>query len=185
MKKEEFVKLGLDEETAKKCEAASTEELKGYIPKARFDEVNNDNTITKKYNLMMYFRFLIGITEIDLMIKLGQYGFSKALSKKLGFYINGKYKYRLIEEQLEMNNLNSYLEKLIGKRLLKDEQKELINKISLKDSRGLLQKGINILNAYLKDNKFHYLIVSKRTSERMGDKVKTIRYWEIISDIEN
>lgn len=42
MRKEEFVKLGLDEETAKKCEAASTEELKGYIPKARFDEVNND-----------------------------------------------------------------------------------------------------------------------------------------------
>ena len=42
MKKEEFVKLGLDEETAKKCEAASQEELKGYIPKARFDEVNNE-----------------------------------------------------------------------------------------------------------------------------------------------
>lgn len=42
MKKEEFVKLGLDEETAKKCEAASTEELKGYIPKARFDDVNNE-----------------------------------------------------------------------------------------------------------------------------------------------
>lgn len=28
MKKEEFVKLGIDEETAKKCEAASQEELK-------------------------------------------------------------------------------------------------------------------------------------------------------------
>lgn len=42
MKKEEFVKLGIDEETAKKCEAASMEELKGFIPKARFDEVNNE-----------------------------------------------------------------------------------------------------------------------------------------------
>lgn len=41
MKKEEFVKLGIDEETAKKCEAASQEELKSFIPKARFDEVNN------------------------------------------------------------------------------------------------------------------------------------------------
>ena len=40
MKKEEFVKLGIDEETAKKCEAASLEELKDFIPKARFDEVN-------------------------------------------------------------------------------------------------------------------------------------------------
>lgn len=41
MKKEDFVKLGIDEETAKKCEAASQEEVKGFIPKARFDEVNN------------------------------------------------------------------------------------------------------------------------------------------------
>ena len=40
MKKEDFVKLGIDEETAKKFETASQEELKGYIPKARFDEVN-------------------------------------------------------------------------------------------------------------------------------------------------
>lgn len=42
MKKEDLVKLGLDEETVAKVEAASTEELKGFIPKARFDEVNNE-----------------------------------------------------------------------------------------------------------------------------------------------
>ena len=42
MKKEEFVKLGVDDELAKKLEDASQEELKGYIPKARFDEVNNE-----------------------------------------------------------------------------------------------------------------------------------------------
>lgn len=41
MKKEEFVKLGISEELATKAEAASQEELKGYIPKARFDEVND------------------------------------------------------------------------------------------------------------------------------------------------
>ena len=40
MKKEELIKLGLDEETAKKVEAAFAEELKGFIPKTRFDEVN-------------------------------------------------------------------------------------------------------------------------------------------------
>ena len=42
MKKEEFIKLGLTEDLAKECEKASQEELKGFIPKARFDEVNND-----------------------------------------------------------------------------------------------------------------------------------------------
>jgi hypothetical protein len=42
MKKEDFVKLGIDEESAKKCESAVQEFLKGYIPKTRFDEVNNE-----------------------------------------------------------------------------------------------------------------------------------------------
>ena len=46
MKKEDLVKLGLDEEAAKKVADASAEELKGFIPKARFDEVN-----TEKKNL--------------------------------------------------------------------------------------------------------------------------------------
>jgi len=40
MKKEEFIKLGLTEEQAKACETASSDELKGFIPKVRFDEVN-------------------------------------------------------------------------------------------------------------------------------------------------
>lgn len=41
MKKEELVKLGLDEETAEKVANALAEELKGFVPKSRFDEVNN------------------------------------------------------------------------------------------------------------------------------------------------
>jgi hypothetical protein len=47
MRKEDFVKLGIDEELAKRCEEASLEELKGFIPKARFDEVNNENKSLK------------------------------------------------------------------------------------------------------------------------------------------
>lgn len=41
MKKEEFIALGLTEELAKKAEEASQKELETYIPKTRFDEVNN------------------------------------------------------------------------------------------------------------------------------------------------
>lgn len=43
MKKEDLIKLGLDEAAAQKVADASTEELKGYIPKHRFDEVNDAN----------------------------------------------------------------------------------------------------------------------------------------------
>ena len=40
MKKEELVKLGLTGEDADKVAKASEEELKGFVPKSRFDEVN-------------------------------------------------------------------------------------------------------------------------------------------------
>ncbi|WP_040209866.1 phage scaffolding protein [Clostridium polynesiense] len=43
MTKEQFIALGLTEEQATKAAAASQEELKTYIPKHRFDEVNEEN----------------------------------------------------------------------------------------------------------------------------------------------
>lgn len=42
MKKEEFVALGISDELAEEAATASAEELKGYIPKTRFDEVNEE-----------------------------------------------------------------------------------------------------------------------------------------------
>ena len=39
MKKEDFIALGLDEETAKKCAKAYSDELATYVPKAQFDTV--------------------------------------------------------------------------------------------------------------------------------------------------
>lgn len=47
MKKEDLLKLGLDEEAAQKVAEASAEELKGFIPKQRFDEVNESNKTLK------------------------------------------------------------------------------------------------------------------------------------------
>ena len=40
MKKEDLIKLGLTEEQVEKVLEANTEQLKGFIPKHRFDEVN-------------------------------------------------------------------------------------------------------------------------------------------------
>lgn len=42
MKKEDFVKLGVDEELASKLEEKSLEELKSYVPYERFKEVNDE-----------------------------------------------------------------------------------------------------------------------------------------------
>lgn len=48
MNKEELLKLGLTEEQANKVLEANTEQLKGFIPKARFDEVNNSKKQLEK-----------------------------------------------------------------------------------------------------------------------------------------
>lgn len=41
MNKEDLLKLGLSEEQVEKVLSANVEQLKGFIPKSRFDEVNN------------------------------------------------------------------------------------------------------------------------------------------------
>ena len=48
MNKEDLLKLGLTEEQAEKVLSANAEQLKGFIPKARFDEVNNAKKQTEK-----------------------------------------------------------------------------------------------------------------------------------------
>lgn len=48
MKKEDFVKIGISEELAAKCEAASLDELKDYVPRSRMDEVNKENKSLKQ-----------------------------------------------------------------------------------------------------------------------------------------
>jgi hypothetical protein len=47
MNKDQFIALGLTEEQSTKAAEASTTELKSYIPKHRFDEVNEENKTLK------------------------------------------------------------------------------------------------------------------------------------------
>ena len=42
MRKEDFVALGIADDLAEKAATASANELKGYVPKTRFDEVNEE-----------------------------------------------------------------------------------------------------------------------------------------------
>lgn len=48
MNKEQFIAFGLTDEQATKAAAASAEELKGFVPKARFDEVNEGKKQAEK-----------------------------------------------------------------------------------------------------------------------------------------
>ncbi|WP_404443500.1 hypothetical protein LG307_14890 [Sutcliffiella horikoshii] len=147
------------------------------------EKVNDDKNITTlKINDLIYFKCLTDMNDIQYMKQYGEYGYCKFLARKFGFYDGfEEYTYTVVEEKNQQELLESYLESIVGKRLYSAEQKELIEKIQLRDGRGRIQKGINLLNAYFVENKMEYLIVSKRTS-KAKDK-KRITYWEVLSNV--
>ena len=66
-----------------------------------------------------------------------------------------------IELQKKEKELKEYLEKLIGKRLYKEDREELIKKVDLRDNKRRLQKSISIINSYLIEN-YNYSVSNKR-----------------------
>lgn len=141
--------------------------------------VATEEGIEKEINKMIFFNAVANLTEIENIKNLGKYGYTKFISGILG-----NKQYSIYEEEKKINNLNDYLDSIVGKRLMKEDQsnlKEVFRKNGL-DAKTL---GINTLNGNLKDRKLKYMIVSKRTSEWVDGKTKSIRFWEIIKDIEN
>ena len=61
-----------------------------------------------------------------------------------------------------------YLDGLIGKSLYKEDQKELIERLNIRDDRNRLQKKISTLNGYLIDN-YNMTLISKRIRKE-GDR---------------
>ncbi len=139
------------------------------------DTVGEKNKGTKRINELMYFKYKLDIDDIAIMQEYGEFGYCKYL-KNLFKYNR---KYRLMEEDYGQNKLEKYLESIVGRKLYKDDQKELINKIGLKDSRGRLQKGIRQFNAYFEENEIPFIIKSERKSIRVSGKIKKDSFWMI------
>jgi hypothetical protein len=127
--------------------------------------VDETNKGTKKLNELMYFKCKMDIADIEIIKTYGKFGYCKYLAYLFGFE-----HYRLIEEDYMIDSLEMYLEQLIGKKLFKDEQKELIDKINLRVD-GRQQKSYSKLNDGLKMINLNYVIVPKRNSDS--------RYWII------
>lgn len=97
MTKEQFIALGITEEQATKAAAASAEELKTYIPKARFDEVNEAKKQAEK-----------DITTRDKQIedlkKVDAAGLQAEIEKLQGENKSAKEKYEADMKELTLTN---------------------------------------------------------------------------------
>lgn len=136
-----------------------------------YDVLSDDKkSYTKKINWLMYFKCLIDLTEIDKIKSYDdKFGYSKYIADLFGIE-----KYRLIEEENQRESLEQYLDSIVGKKLYKDEQKELINVVGLKDARCRLQKSIKQLNLYFEENKIPYIIIPKKSCNSRFWIVETI-----------
>lgn len=140
------------------------------------DVVDEEDKGTKKVNDLMYFKCLTDLIEIEAMKKKGKFGYCKYLKELFGID-----DYWLIEEKNEKDKLEKYLESIVGKKLYKEEQKELIEVFK---ANGLSARtlGINTMNGNLKDRELPFIInVGKRKSYRdeHGKVKKEKSHWII------
>ncbi len=97
MKKEDLIKLGLSEEMAQKVAEASAEELKGFIPKARFDEVNEAKKQLEK-------DIKTRDEQLEALKKIDAEGLKAEIEKLQKENKAAKEKYEAELKQLQLNN---------------------------------------------------------------------------------
>lgn len=125
-----------------------------------YEEVNKNETDTiKKLNEMAYFKSLIDITTIELMLRDGYITYMSNLFDK---------SYRLIDEEYEKEELEKYLDNIVGRKLYKKEQNELKEIIDLRVN-GRQQRSYSKLNEGLKMISLPYIILPKKSNNK--------RYW--------
>jgi hypothetical protein len=146
------------------------------------------NSYTKKINEPMYFKKKEDIADYSVMLKnFDKFGYCKYLALMFGFYdeSTGRYTYRMINEDYE---LDSYLDKMVKDKVvllqLKDRS-ELIKKINAKQDGKLLKKA-DTLNKILEEREIDYRIKEFSTTrysyDEAGNKKKKIykNAWKVV-----
>ncbi len=160
MKKEDLIKLGLDEETATKIAEASAEELKGFIPKARFDEVNTAKNeadkLAKEYQAEVQKLTKNAKTQEELTEQIASL---KAEYEK---------KEQALQTQLKEQSTNAAVKlALTGKVHDVDIVSGLIDKSKLKIDNGNVTDGLDDQLKTLKESK-SFLFVPDKQEPKSG-----------------
>ncbi|MGG1617266.1 DEAD/DEAH box helicase family protein [Paenibacillus sp. NRS-1782] len=114
--------------------------------------VNNEVGYDKAINDLMFFKEIYD-----------KQFFEKVVSEEDGYmnYIKVKLQqdtYTILDDTYEKADITDYLDTIVGKRLYKEEQAELIKKVDLHDGRRRRQKDVEQLNIYFQKNSLPYNI---------------------------
>lgn len=147
MRKEEFLKLGVNEELATKLAEASAEELKSFIPKSRFDEVNTSKNDYEK-QVKEYQTKVEDLTKSAKSTEELQTNMKK---------LQDEFKQKEVEYQTKLKDtaLNSAIKlSLNGKVHDADVVSMLIDKKTIElDDKGNIAKGLDEQLKTLKESK--------------------------------
>lgn len=129
--------------------------------------------------------------DINGKLKLNKMGVKKLkyLIKTYESYINSSYievvgkelgiNFNILDVKYENETIENYFESIVGKRLFKESQKELIEKINLRDYRGRLQRAFSTLEEYMK-NETEYRLIKKINYSKKNEELYRKTYWSIV-----
>lgn len=128
-----------------------------------YDISVNEKHSEKRLNQLMYYKNKFDLQEIRIIKSYGDFGYCRYLADMFGFEY-----YNILENDNRKLSLSEYLDTLVGEKLDKEGQKELIEHINVRVN-GTQQKSYPKLNEGLKMIKLPYIILPKRTNQH--------RYW--------
>ena len=143
-----------------------------------YDIINTEELrIDKKLNELMYYTYNQNKIMYEGILLDKENGFKNKLFERMGIE---DMTYTYLEAELDALKLEHILDKLVGIKMFKDEQKEfkqmllkeLLN--TPKGSHGSI--GLKTVNALFDENKLNYIMNSKK--ETVGE-LKDKRYWVI------
>lgn len=171
MKKEDFLKLGFTEEQAEKAAQASAEELKGFIPKSRFDEVNDAKKQLETDIKILETDIKIRDKQLEDLKKVDAEGLKAEIEKLQGENKTNKQKYEAELKQIQINNavekalMGAKAKNIKAVKALLDLEKVELDGDSIKG----LEKQLKQLQEG-EDSKFLFEVEDKNTNPFKGTK---------------
>jgi len=162
----------------------TTEELLKQFPRQNdasgvIYDVSVDGHLEKRINQLMYLKKTKDVALYGQMKSLGDYGFSKYIAQKFGFFDNetGEYVYQVAHDDF---GLKSYLERMVGIVMPgRADRREFIDKLDVRQD-GHQLKGIDSINAALRERHLPYQVKEFSTSRMVDGKKKNYKAaWRI------
>ena len=144
--------------------------------------INKDGNL--QLNETKYNKYTSELANIELMLK---FSYKAVILNRLGKSINAITRDINYEKVSKEDELLLYLESVVGKRLYKEEQKELIEKINVRVN-GKQQRSYSKLNEGLKMIKLPYIIITDNDKRRKLEDGsinpnRDKKYWSVIKNL--